>query len=61
VEVPYINAIVNQSGPFGDFENEKVFPTYILIHNPKESRLYRTICNDFETQQINLVLYIPSR
>jgi signal transduction histidine kinase len=60
VEVPYINAIVNQSGPFGEFENEKVFPTYILIHNPRESRLLPHDLQRFlETQQINSVLYIP--
>jgi signal transduction histidine kinase len=60
VEVPYINAIVNQSGPFGEFENEKVYPTYILIHNPRESGLLPTDLQRFlETQQINSVLYIP--
>ena len=60
VQVPYINAIVNQSGPFGEFENEKVFPTYILIHNPRESRLLPADLQRFlETQQINSVLYIP--
>jgi len=60
VEVPYINAIVNQAGPFGEFENEKVFPTYILIHNPRESCLLPTDLQRFlENQQINSVLYIP--
>jgi signal transduction histidine kinase len=60
VEVPYIKAIVNQSGPFGDFENEKVYPTYILIHNPKESCLLPGDLQRFlENQQINSVLYIP--
>jgi signal transduction histidine kinase len=60
VEVPYINAIVNQTGPFGEFENEKVYPTYILIHNPRQSRLLPADLQRFlETQQINSVLYIP--
>jgi signal transduction histidine kinase len=60
VEVPYINAIVNQTGPFGEFENEKVYPTYILIHNPKESCLLPADLQRFlENQQINSVLYIP--
>ncbi len=60
VEVPYINAIVNQTGPFGEFENEKVYPTYILIHNPRESCLLPADLQRFlENQQINSVLYIP--
>jgi signal transduction histidine kinase len=60
VQVPYINAIVNQTGPFGEFENEKVYPTYILIHNPRESCLLPSDLQRFlENQQINSVLYIP--
>ncbi len=60
VEIPYIDAIVNQRGPFGEFENEKIFPTYILIHNPRESSLLPPDLKRFlETQQINSVLYIP--
>jgi len=60
VEVPYIHAIVNQTGPFGDFENEKVYPTYILIHNPRASCLLPADLQRFlEHQQINSVLYIP--
>jgi signal transduction histidine kinase len=60
VEVPYINAIVNQTGPFGEFENEEVYPTYILIHNPRESCLLPADLQRFlENQQINSVLYIP--
>ena len=31
VKEPYIDAIVNQAGPFGEFENEKISPAYILI------------------------------
>jgi signal transduction histidine kinase len=60
VEVPYIDAIVNQTGPFGEFENEKVYPTYILIHNPRKSCLLPADLQRFlENQQINSVLYIP--
>ncbi|MGQ9645316.1 MAG: GAF domain-containing sensor histidine kinase [Thermodesulfobacteriota bacterium] len=60
VDVPYIHAIVNQTGPFGEFENEKIMPNYILIHNPRESRLLPADLRRFlEHQQINSVLYIP--
>lgn len=34
ISEPYIHAIVNQTGPFGDFEHEKIAPEYILIKNP---------------------------
>ena len=57
---PYIDAIVNQTGPFGDFENEKIYPTYILINNPQKSRLIPPDLKRFlESQQIHSVLYIP--
>jgi signal transduction histidine kinase len=57
---PYIDAVVNQAGPFGEFENEKVFPSYILIHNPQESYLLPPDLKRFlEIQQIHSVLYIP--
>jgi signal transduction histidine kinase len=57
---PYIDAVVNQAGPFGEFENEKVFPSYILIHNPQESHLLPPDLKRFlEIQQIHSVLYIP--
>ncbi len=59
-EEPYINAIVNQAGPFGDFENEKIHPHYILIGHPQESALLPTHLKRFlEHQRINSVLYIP--
>jgi signal transduction histidine kinase len=58
----YIDAIVNQTGPFGAFENEKVYPTYILIDHPGKSRLLPTELKHFlEAQQIHSVLYIPLR
>ena len=60
VKEPYIDAIVNQTGPFGEFQNEKIYPTYILIDNPKESHLLPQDLKRFlETQQIHSVLYIP--
>jgi signal transduction histidine kinase len=60
VKEPYIDAIVNQTGPFGEFENEKIYPAYILIDNPKESYLLPPDLKRFlETQQIHSVLYIP--
>jgi len=59
-EEPYIDAVVNQAGPFGEFENEKIFPSYILIHNPQESALLPQDLKRFlEIQQIHSVLYIP--
>jgi signal transduction histidine kinase len=59
-DVSYIDAVVNQVGPFGEFENEKILPSYILIHNPQESRLLPPHLKRFlEIQQIHSVLYIP--
>jgi signal transduction histidine kinase len=56
----YAKVIVDQTGPFGSFENEKIFPHYILITNPKETLLLPPDIKHFlETQQINSVLYIP--
>ena len=60
VQEPYINAIVNQTGPFGDFENETIYPAYILINNPQKSHLLTPDLKRFlENQQINSILYIP--
>ncbi len=60
VKEPYIDAIVNQAEPLGEFDNEKISPAYILIRNPKESRLLPTDLKYFlERQQIHSVLYIP--
>ena len=57
---PYIQAIVNQTGPFGDFENEKIQPAYILITNPEKSRLLPSHLKSYlANQQINCVLYVP--
>jgi signal transduction histidine kinase len=59
-EEPYIDAVVNQTGPFGEFENEKIYPSYILIINTEKSRLLPPNLKQFlKTQQIYSVLYIP--
>ena len=56
----YAKVIVDQTGPFGSFENEKIYAHYILITNPKETHLLPSDIKHFlETQQINSVLYIP--
>jgi signal transduction histidine kinase len=56
----YAKVIVDQTGPFGSFENEKIFAHYILITNPKGTLLLPPDIKHFlETQQINSVLYIP--
>lgn len=60
IDIPYINIVVNQSGPFGEFENEKIYPTYILITNPKESNLLPPDLKRFlEIKEIHSILYIP--
>ncbi|MDI6763101.1 MAG: GAF domain-containing sensor histidine kinase [Thermodesulfobacteriota bacterium] len=58
----YAKVIVDQTGPFGSFENEKIYPHYILIANPQGTQLLPADIKHFlETQQINSVLYIPLR
>jgi len=60
VKEPYIDAIVNQIGPFGEFENEKIFPAYILIDHPEESCLLPPDLKRFlKHEQIHSVLYVP--
>ncbi|MDP3016998.1 MAG: GAF domain-containing sensor histidine kinase, partial [Deltaproteobacteria bacterium] len=59
-KAPYIQTIVNQIGPFGDFENEKIYPNYLHILNPQRSHLLPPDLKRFlEIQQIHSVLYIP--
>lgn len=59
-ESPYIHTIVDQTGPFGDFENEKIYPNYLHILNPQRSHLLPPDLKRFlEIQQIHSVLYIP--
>jgi signal transduction histidine kinase len=60
VREPYIEAVVNQKGPFGEFEHEKIYPTYILITDPQDSFLLPFDLKRFlRTQEINSVLYVP--
>ncbi len=60
MQEPYIDAVVNQRGPFGEFEYERIYPTYIHIHHPQESRLLPLNLKQFlQSQQIHSVLYIP--
>ncbi len=57
---PYIDAVVNQAGPFGEFENEKIDPDYILIKNPAGTRLLPPPLKQFlDRKNIDLVLYVP--
>ncbi|MBM4349277.1 MAG: GAF domain-containing sensor histidine kinase [Deltaproteobacteria bacterium] len=58
----YAKVVVDQTGPFGSFENEKIYPHYILITNPEGTQLLPPDIKHFlETQQIHSVLYIPLR
>jgi signal transduction histidine kinase len=60
VKEPYIDAIVNQTGPFGEFEDEKIYPAYILINNSQQSRLLPSDLKRFlKHELIHSVLYIP--
>lgn len=60
VREPYINKVINQTGPFGEFEHEKIDPDYILIKNPGESQLIPGDLKNFlEEKNIQSVLYVP--
>jgi len=60
IHEPYINALVNPIGPFGEFEHEQIYPSHILIHNPRESGLLTPDIKHFlEIQDIHSVLYLP--
>ncbi|MGA2955076.1 MAG: GAF domain-containing sensor histidine kinase [Thermodesulfobacteriota bacterium] len=60
VKEPYIHALVGQTGPFGDFENEKIHPSYILINRPQKSQLLPADLKHYlATHRINCVLYVP--
>jgi len=60
VEETYLQLLVRQTGPFGAFEYETIHPSYILIHNPRDSGLIPIHLKDFlASQQIHSVLYIP--
>jgi len=60
VKEPYIDVLVNSKGPYGEFEDEKIYPNYIHIHNPEKSRFLTPDLKAFlKRQQIHSVLYIP--
>jgi signal transduction histidine kinase len=60
VSEPYIDVVVNQKGPFGDFEHEKIYPNFIHIHHPQESRLLTPDLKLFlRDRQIHSILYVP--
>lgn len=60
IEEPFIQRIIEQKGPFGDFEHERVYPHYILITDPQKSQLIPGDIRYFlETQNIHSVLYLP--
>lgn len=59
-EHPYLRAAVRQDHPLGDFENERVYPSYLLIKNPQASHLTTDNLRHFaRTHGINSILYIP--
>jgi len=61
-EHPYLSAAVRQNHPLGDFENERVYPSYLLIKNPQASYLITDNLATFAlTHDINSILYVPLR
>jgi GAF domain-containing protein len=62
IQEPYIAALVNPQGPFGDFGDDEIHRDYILVKNPKRSRLLSEALKNFLVSQgIHSVLYIPLR
>lgn len=61
-EHPYLRAAVRQDIPYGDFSNERVYPSYILIKNPQASELVTQNLRRFaQDHGINSILYVPLR
>ncbi len=59
---PYLNAVVRQGLPAGDFENERVHPSYLLIKSPQKSYLVTSQLREFcRTHGIHSILYVPLR
>ncbi len=59
---PYFSAIIHQSSILGEYEDEKIYPSYILIDNPRRSRLLTEDLRRFAmTQNVNSILYVPMR
>ncbi|GAB6063409.1 GAF domain-containing protein [Deferrisoma palaeochoriense] len=61
-EHPYLNAVVRQGLPTGDFEAERVHPSYLLIKDPQKSFLVTADLRQFcRTHGIHSILYVPLR
>lgn len=61
-EEPYFSAIIHQSSILGEYEDEKIYPSYILIDNPRGSRLLTEELRRFTMiQNINSILYVPMK
>jgi len=59
---PYFSAIIHQSSILGEYEDEKIYPSYILIDNPRRSRLLTEDLRRFTMiQNINSILYVPMK
>jgi len=59
---PYFGAIIHQSSILGEYEDEKIYPSYILIDNPRRSRLLTEDLRRFTLfQNINSILYVPMK
>jgi signal transduction histidine kinase len=59
---PYFSAIIHQSSILGEYEDEKIYPSYILIDNPRRSRLLTEDLRRFAMiQNINSILYVPMK
>jgi signal transduction histidine kinase len=59
---PYFSAIIHQSAILGEYEDEKIYPSYILIDNPRRSRLLTEELRRFSMiQNINSILYVPMK
>jgi len=61
-EHPYLRTAVLQDHPLGDFANERVYPSYLLVKNPQESYLVTDDLRHFaRNHAINSILYVPLR
>ncbi len=61
-EHPYLKTVVDPGIPCGDFENERVNPSYLLIKNPQKSYLVTEDLRRFcKAHGIYSILYVPLR
>lgn len=61
-EHPYLRAVIRQDHPMGDFENERMYPSYLLVKNPQASYLVNENLRRFASaHDINSILYVPLR